>query len=287
MSATPDPERMRLNDEVEKRAPDRFREALERPGHLPIIDATGAFAAFTLRGFAGFRKLPGYTAEVLRQIGLLVAGSVLVIIFISFIAGASCGIAAEAIGQAVGAGIVGPLFSSFCVNREIVPFVFGFIVAAKVGGGIVSQLGAMRVNEEVDAMETMGVSSMVYLVSTRMLAAMIVMPICYLISLGAAEGAAWIGSYVRSGTLSQGTWEFVFYTVTNLTDIVYSVIKGMVITATVVLVALFFGYRVSGGPVEVGTATAQSMAVNLILVTILNMTMTFLFWGFDPRLPIA
>ena len=104
----------------------------------------------------------------------------------------------------------------------------------------------MRVNEEVDAMETMGVSSMVYLVSTRMLAAMIVMPICYLISLGAAEGAAWIGSYVRSGTLSQGTWEFVFYTVTNLTDILYSVIKGMVITASVVLVALFFGYRVSG-----------------------------------------
>ncbi len=239
---------MRLKDEYETRKPNRLQEALERPGHLPVIDATGAFAAFTLRGLAGFRKLPGYTAEVLRQIGLLVAGSVLVIIFISFIAGASCGIAAEAIGQAVGAGIVGPLFSSFCVNREIVPFIFGFIVAAKVGGGIVSQLGAMRVNEEVDAMETMGVPSMVYLVSTRMLAAMIVMPICYLISLGAAEGAAWIGSYVRSGTLSQGTWEFVFYTVTNLTDILYSVIKGMVITASVVLVALFFGYRVSGGP---------------------------------------
>ena len=182
---------------------------------------------------------------------------------------------------------MGPLFSSFCVNREIVPFIFGFIVAAKVGGGIVSQLGAMRVNEEVDAMETMGVPSIVYLVSTRMLAAMVVMPICYLIALGAAEAAAWVGSYVRSGTLSQGTWEFVFYTVTNLTDIVYSMIKGMVITTAVVLVALFFGYRVSGGPVEVGIATAQSMAVNLILVTILNMTMTFLFWGFDPRLPIA
>lgn len=280
-------EKMRLRDEYDTRAPDRIREALERPGHLPLIDATGAFAAFTLRGLAGFRKLPGYTAEVLRQIGLLVAGSVLVIIFISFIAGASCGIAAEAIGQAVGAGIVGPLFSSFCVNREIVPFIFGFIVAAKVGGGIVSQLGAMRVNEEVDAMETMGVPSIVYLVSTRMLAAMIVMPICYLVSLGAAEGAAWIASYVRSGTISQGTWEFVFYTVTNLTDIVFSMIKGMVITTSVVLVALYFGYRVSGGPVEVGTATAQSMAVNLILVTILNMTMTFLFWGFDPRLPIA
>ena len=58
-------------------------------------------------------------------------------------------------------------------------------------------------------------------------------------------------------------------------------------TIAVVLVALYFGYRVSGGPVEVGTATARSMAVNLILVTVLNMVMTFLFWGFNPRLPIA
>ncbi len=280
-------EKLRLNDEYETRPPNRVREALERPGHIPVVDATGLFASFVLRGAWGFRKLPAYTGEVLRQIGLLVAGSVLVVVFISFIAGASCGIAAEAIGQAVGASIVGPLFSSFCVNREIVPFVFGFIVAAKVGGGIVSQIGAMRVNEEVDAMEVMGVPAITYLVSTRMLAAMIVMPICYLIALGAAEAAAWLGSYVRSGTLSQGTWEFVFYTVTNLTDIVYSMIKGMVISATVVMVALYFGFRVSGGPVEVGTATAQSMAVNLILVTILNMTMTFLFWGFDPRLPIA
>jgi phospholipid/cholesterol/gamma-HCH transport system permease protein len=264
-----------------------LRELIERPDHVPLVDATGQFAGFVARGVRGFRHLPQFTAEVLRQVALLASGSVLVIVFISFIAGASCGIAAEAIGQAIGAGIVGPLFSSFCVNREIVPFIFGFIVAAKIGGGIVSQLGAMRVNEEVDALEIMGVPSITYLVSSRMLAAIVVMPICYLISLGAAEGAAWLGSYVRSGTVSQGTWEFVFYTVTNLTDIVFSMIKGMVISAGVILVALYFGYRVRGGPVEVGVATAQSMAVNLILVTVLNMTMTFLFWGFDPRLPIA
>jgi len=262
-------------------------EALERPKHIPLVDATGEFAGFVASGVGGFRHLPKFPAEVLRQVGILVSGSVLVIVFISFIAGASCGIAAEAIGQSIGAGIVGPLFSSFCVNREIVPFIFGFIVAAKVGGGIVAQLGAMRVNEEVDAMEIMGIPSITYLVSTRMLAAIIVMPIAYLISLGAAEAAAWIGSYVRSGTVSQGTWEYIFYTVTNLTDIVFSLIKGMIISAGVILVALYFGYRVRGGPVEVGTATAQSMAVNLILVTVLNMTMTFLFWGFNPRLPIA
>ena len=262
-------------------------DAIERPSHVPIVDAAGEFFGFVWEGFRGFRLLPKFTGEVLRQVGLLVAGSVLVIVFLGFVAGAGCGIAAEAIGQAIGASIVGPLFSSFCATREIVPFIFGFIVAAKVGGGIVAQLGAMRVNEEVDALEVMGISSIGFLVSTRMLAAMVVMPIAYIIAIGAGQAAAWVTSFVRSGTVSQGTWEFVFYTVTTPTDLINSMIKGLVISTAVIMTALYFGYRVRGGPVEVGTATAQSMAVNLILVTVLNMIMTFLFYGFDPGLPIA
>ncbi|MTD42766.1 ABC transporter permease [Conexibacter sp. W3-3-2] len=275
MSVTPEPPRSPL------------MKAIEKPRKVPVIDAAGEYATFVVRAIAAFRHLPKFTAEVLRQVGFLVAGSALVIIFICFIVGAACGIAAESIGQAIGASVTGPIFSSFCVNREIVPFLFGFILAAKVGGGIVAQLGAMRVNQEVDAMEIIGIPSLAFTVSTRMLASAIVLPILYLISLGAAEGASWIGSYVRSQTVSQGTWEFVYYTVTNPMDIVFSFIKGLVISAGVVTVALYFGYRVRGGPVEVGTATAQSMAVNLILVTVLNMTMTFLFFGFNPRLPIA
>ncbi len=156
-----------------------------------------------------------------------------------------------------------------------------------MGGGIVAQLGAMRVNEEVDALEVIGISAMSFLVSTRMLAAAIVMPLCYAVSLAAAQGGAWIASFVRSGSLSQGTWEQLFYTVTGSTDLVFSVLKGLVLALAVIGVALYHGYRVRGGPVEVGLATARAMSVNLILVVVLNMTMTFLFWGFDPRLPIA
>ncbi|HYF28489.1 MAG TPA: ABC transporter permease [Baekduia sp.] len=263
------------------------RRAVERPAHVPVVDSAGTFAAFVVQVLGAFRFLPRFPAEVLRQIGLLASGSVLVIVVMSFVAGTSCGIAAEAFGQQIGAGVVGPLFSSFCVNREIVPFIFGFIVAAKVGGGIVAQLGAMRVNDEIDAMEVMGIPSMAFAVASRLAAAFVVLPFAYLISLGAAEGAAWLGSYVRSGSVSQGTWEFAFYTVTSVTDVLRSFVKGMVMTVAVVCVALFFGYRVGGGPVEVGIATARSMAVNLILVTVLNMAMTFLFWGFNPRLPIA
>ncbi len=261
-----------------------MKEAIERPGHLPLIDAAGEFFGFVVQGLRGMRSVSEFSAEVLRQVGLLVAGSVLVIVFISFIAGASCGIAAEAIGQAIGASIAGPLFSSFCTAREVVPFVFGFIVAAKVGGGIVAQLGAMRVNEEVDALEVMGIPSITYLVSTRMAAAAIVMPIAYLLALGAGMGASWITSFVRAGSVSQGTWEEIFYSVTTISDLIYTMIKGIVLSGAVILTALYFGYRVRGGPVEVGTATAQSMAVNLILCTVLNMVLTFLFWGFDPGL---
>lgn len=285
MSAVPaPPSGPKATDERARSGP---LEALERPDHIPLVDVAGEFFGFAWHGFRNIRKVTPYASEVLRQVGLLVSGSALVVIFISFIAGASCGIAAEAIGQAVGAAVAGPLFSAFCVNREVVPFVFGFIVAAKVGGGIVAQLGAMRVNEEVDAMEVMGIPSITYLVSTRMLAAIVSIPVIYLLALGAGEAAAWLTSYVRSGTVSQGTWEFVFYVVTTPTDLIYSMIKGLVIAFTVILIALYFGYRVRGGPVEVGTATAQSMAVNLIVATVLNMVMTFLFWGFDPGLPIA
>lgn len=270
-----------------RQPPGPARRAVERPVHVPVVDPAGTFAAFVVQVLRAFRFLPRFPAEVLRQVGLLASGSVLVIVVMSFVAGTSCGIAAEAFGQQIGAGVVGPLFSSFCVNREIVPFIFGFIVAAKVGGGIVAQLGAMRVNEEIDAMEVMGIPSIAFAVASRLAAAFVVLPFAYLISLGAAEGAAWLGSYVRSGSVSQGTWEFAFYTVTSVTDVLRSFVKGMVMTVAVVCVALFFGYRVSGGPVEVGIATARSMAVNLILVTVLNMAMTFLFWGFNPRLPIA
>jgi phospholipid/cholesterol/gamma-HCH transport system permease protein len=133
----------------------------------------------------------------------------------------------------------------------------------------------------------MGVPSITYLVSTRMLAAAFMLPIAYLVALAAAQGAAWLASFVRFGDVSQGTWEFAFYTALDPIDIVYSVIKGLVLSFAVVVTALYYGYRVRGGPVEVGVATAKSMATNLIVVTVLNMLMTFVFWGFDPNLPIA
>jgi phospholipid/cholesterol/gamma-HCH transport system permease protein len=279
-----------MNPET-KRAPrdgrTRVREAIERPRRVPGVDGVGEYSQFLGRGVSGFRRVGDYTAEALRQTALIATGSVLIVVFIGFTTGATCGITGGALGRAVGAGIAGPIFSAFCTTREVFPFIFGFIVAAKIGGGIVAQLGAMRVSEEVDAMEVMGVPSITYLISTRMLAALVMLPIAYLVAMAAAQGGAWSASLIRDAQVSQGTWEFAFYTAIDPIDLVYTAIKGMVLSFTVIAIALFFGYRVRGGPVEVGEATARSMAVNLMAVTILNMVMTFIFWGFNPNLPVA
>jgi phospholipid/cholesterol/gamma-HCH transport system permease protein len=266
---------------------ERAREAIERPKRLPVIDAAGEYAGFVWRGILGMRVVGNYGGEVLRQTALIASGSMLVILWISFLAGATCGIEGSAVARALGTGIAGPIFSAFCTTREVVPFIFGFIVAAKIGGGIVAQLGSMRVSEEVDAMDVMGVPSITFLISTRMLAVLVMLPIVYLVGLAGGQAASWLASFVRFGDVSQGTWEFAFYTVLDPVDLLYSVAKGMVLSFAVILTALYYGYRVTGGPVEVGIATAKSMAVNLMVVTILNMLLTFMFWGFNPNLPVA
>jgi phospholipid/cholesterol/gamma-HCH transport system permease protein len=260
---------------------------IERPDRVPVVDSAGEYTGFLLRGVLALRGLPAYAGEALRQTALIATGSVIVLVFIGFITGLVCGVTGSAIARSIGAGIAGPIFSAFCTTREIFPFIFGFIVAAKIGGGIVAQLGAMRVAEEVDALETMGVSSITYLIATRMFAAVAMLPVAYIVGWAAAQGGAWLASLVRGAEISQGTWEFAFYTAIAPTDLIYSVTKGLVLSFAVIGTALYFGYRVRGGPVEVGEAVARSMATNLMTVTVLNMLLTFIFWGFDPNLPIA
>ena len=261
--------------------------AVGGPNRVPVLDAAGGYFEFLWAGVRGMRHVPQYAGEALRQTALIATGSMLVIIWMSFLTGAVCGIEGTALSRAIGAGIAGPIFVAFCTTREVVPFIFGFVIAAKIGGGIVAELGAMRVSEEVDALEVMGVPSITYLVSTRMIAALIMLPIAYLVAQAAAEAGGWIASYVRFHDVSQGTWKFAFYTALRPLDLVYSVIKGLVLAFTAIATALYYGYRVRGGPVEVGEATARSMAVNLMSVTVLNMVMTFIFWGFNPDLPIS
>jgi phospholipid/cholesterol/gamma-HCH transport system permease protein len=233
-------------------------------------------------------KVMRFFGETLRQAGILIVYSTLVIWALVFLTGlGTCGIEAAYFNQSTGTATYAGVFAAWCNLREAVPYVFGYMMAAKVGTGIVAELGAMRISEEIDALEVMGVNSMTFLCSTRLLAAWIVLPFMYI----AAIGVGYLGSYIaivhQIGYVSSGGYFLIFWQFQNVPDLVFSVIKGMMMATAIVLVACYYGYNASGGPVGVGRATAKSMVLNLVLVNLIGMFGTQIFWGGNPRAPIG
>ena len=150
------------------------------------------------------------------------------------------------------------------------PYPFGYMMAAKVGTGIVAELGSMRISEEIDALEVMGIDSMLFLCATRLLGAWMVLPFMYL----SAIGAGLLRELPRGGADRRGLRGRLLLHLLDVpepVDLLYSVIKGMVMATAIVLVGCYYGYNASGGPVGVGTATAKSMVLNLVLVHLIGM----------------
>jgi phospholipid/cholesterol/gamma-HCH transport system permease protein len=253
------------------------------------LDAFGEVARFGSR-VAGLvysgRVLP-YFGESLRQAGILILGSALVIWAFVFILGLQCGLQGAYFFRAQGAPAYAGLFAAWCDLREALPYAFGYILSAKVGTGIVAELGAMRISDEIDALEVMGIPPVTFLAATRLLGAWIALPFMYLVGIGVMYSASYLSVVQQVGDVSSGGFLLIFWMFQNPGDLLFSLIKGMVMATAIVLVGCYYGYTASGGPVGVGTATAQSMAVNIILVHIIGMLGTVVFWGSTPRAPIG
>jgi phospholipid/cholesterol/gamma-HCH transport system permease protein len=228
-----------------------------------------------------------FTGEALRQAGVLIVSSTLVIWGLVFIIGLQCGIEGAYFNRSTGAPAYAGVFAAWCDLRELVPYAFGYMMAAKVGTGIVAELGSMRISDEIDALEVMGIDSMLFLCATRLLAAWLVLPFMYIAAVGAGFFASYLAVVEQIGEVSSGGFFLIFWMFQNPPDLLYSVIKGMVMATIIVLVGCYYGYTASGGPVGVGTATAKSMVVNIVLVHLVGMLGTQVFWGANPRAPIG
>jgi phospholipid/cholesterol/gamma-HCH transport system permease protein len=247
----------------------------------------GDFAAHMVRDVWGLRVFR-FFGETLRQAGILIVSSTLVIWALVFITGlGTCGIEAAYFNQSTGTSTYSGVFAAWCNLREAVPYVFGYMMAAKVGTGIVAELGAMRISEEIDALEVIGIDSMTFLCATRLLAAWIVLPFVYIAAIGVAYLASYIAVVQQIGYVSAGGYLLIFWQFQNPPDLLFSLIKGMTMATVIVLVACYYGYNAGGGPVGVGTATAKSMVLNLVLVNLIGMLGTQVFWGANPRAPIG
>jgi phospholipid/cholesterol/gamma-HCH transport system permease protein len=232
-------------------------------------------------------KVFRFFGEALRQAGLLILSSTLVIWGLIFIIGLQCGIEGAYFNRAVGSPAYAGVFAAWCDLRELVPYAFGYMMAAKVGTGIVAEIGSMRISDEVDALEVMGISSMTFLCATRLLAAWLVLPFMYLAGIGAGFFASYLAVVQQIGEVSSGGFFLIFWMFQNPPDLLYSVIKAMTMATVIVLVGCYYGYNASGGPVGVGTATAKSMVLNIVMVHLIGMLGTQIFWGANPRAPIG
>jgi phospholipid/cholesterol/gamma-HCH transport system permease protein len=248
----------------------------------------GEMVQFAGGALAHIPQSTRYMREIWWYAAFIAIGSTPVALVLTYFTGSECSVEAYYSLSQIGAQSLAGVFNAICDTREITPLFFGFAIGAKVGCGLVAELGTMRVNEEIDALEVMGIPSKIYLVSTRMLATFIVLPFMYLLSLG----VSYLGSYVvqmfqvPAGTISSGIYSDYFYRFINVQDLVFSMIKAVVFAFLIVCVAVYYGYNVTGGAVGIGKAVAKTMALALVITVVVNALLTQIFWGTNPNLPI-
>ena len=250
--------------------------------------AIGEVAAFTTEAVKNFPStLRLYSSEVFRQAGILVLSSGLIIWFMMFIIGGQCGLEASYTLDQLGAPLFSAVFDAYCGMREMSYYMWAWILAAKVGCGYVAELGSMRISDEIDAMEVMGIKSLSYLVSTRMLAMLLAGPFLFTVGLGVVFVAEYLVTVVHLGQVSTGGYEYIFWLYQNPYDFFSVLIRTMLVSMIIVAVALYYGYNARGGPVGVGRATAKSMVVNLIVISAFGLIATLVIWGADVQAPVA
>jgi phospholipid/cholesterol/gamma-HCH transport system permease protein len=244
------------------------------------------FCARVVRGVFSGRVLR-YAGEAIRQAGILTANSVLVVLGLSLALGLVIGIEASYSARMVGAPSAAGAFTAIGDLREITPYAFGYMMAAKVSTGFVAEIGTMRITEEIDALDVMGFDSTVYLCATRLFACWLIMPLVYPLALLVSYVGSFVAVVVQVGQVSAGGYLELFWKFQNVDDVFFSIAKAMAMGTFVVLVGCYYGFWVRGGPVEVGSATARAMVVNLIGVHVIGIVGTQLFWGKAVNLPIG
>ena len=219
-----------------------MRALLAAPrGWVTSFGEIAGFAGRVLGGIFSGRVLR-FFGEALRQAGILILGSALVIWGLAFILGLQCGIEGAYFSRSTGAPAYSGVFSAWCDLREVMPYAFGYMMSAKVGTGLVAEIGAMRISDEIDALEVMGIDSLLFLCATRLLAAWMVLPFLYVAAVGAGFLASYIAVVQQIGEVSSGGFFLIFWMFQNPPDLAYSLIKGMVMATVIVLVGCYYGY---------------------------------------------
>jgi phospholipid/cholesterol/gamma-HCH transport system permease protein len=264
----------------------RFKQlatAVER-GVDPLGTQT-KFYAQTLRWIGeAFVRYRRETIRLIAQMGLgsgalaLIGGATVVIGFLTFAGGTVIAIQGYSSLSGIGVEAFAGFVSAFVNVRLVAPLVAAIGLAATIGAGATAQLGAMRINEEIDALEVMGIRAVAYLTSTRLVAGVFVVIPLFCVAVIMAVVGTRLSVTVAFGQ-STGVYDHYFNTFLNPLDLVWSFLQAMFMAVVIMLIHTYYGFTASGGPVGVGEAVGRATRTSLIVASFVTVAVSLAVYG--------
>ena len=262
--------------------------APRRPGKVRgLLEEAGQLTRFAGQALVALPGTVNYFSEALRQASLMLRGTIPLLFVMQVFQGAVIGTFGFFLLRGIGAGDFFGLTTGNVGPRQTACTMFGYVFTAKVCCGIAAELGAMKIQQEVDALESTGVDPRRYLIGTRLIGVLIFAPVAAFVGLIATIIGAYIIVVVLLGGLSPNTLLSVHWSVQSFGDSLFVVVTTTVIALTTAIVACFYGLRTTGGPAAVGTSVARSLVVNLVLLHIIAAFGAVVMFGTDANLPIG
>jgi phospholipid/cholesterol/gamma-HCH transport system permease protein len=228
-----------------------------------------------------------YRTETLRLIAnmslgigalALIGGTVVIVTTLTMSVGSFIGIQLFRTLSDIGVQALAGFASAYINTRIGSPLISAIGLAATIGAGATAQLGAMRINEEIDALEVMGIRTITYLVSTRVVAGVVVTIPLWTV--------ATLAGYLATRTLvvlafgqAPGVYDHYFHTYLQPTDLIYSMLQVMGTAITVMLVHTYYGFNASGGPAGVGEAVGRSVRASLVVAISVTLAVAMAAYG--------
>ena len=260
------------------------------PGRF--LDSVGHVAWFVVTALGSIgHALRYYRKETLRliaEIGMgtgamaVIGGTSAIVGFVSLSGSSLVAIQGFASLGNIGVEAFTGFFAAMINVRSAAPLVSGVALAAVVGAGATAELGAMRISEEIDALEVMGIKSISYLVSTRIMAGFVVIIPLYAMAMILSFLSGQVTTTLFYGQ-STGTYQHYFSTFLRPEDVFWSFVDAIIISIIVMLNHCYYGYFASGGPVGVGEAVGRAMRASLVAVALVVLFVALALYGVDPN----
>jgi phospholipid/cholesterol/gamma-HCH transport system permease protein len=252
------------------------------------LDQIGSQTRFYVTTVAAIpHALIHYRPELMRliaQMGLgtgalaAIGGTVVIVGFMTMTTGAVVAAQGFTQFQSVGVEAFTGFASAFFIPRLIVPGTAQVTLTATVGAGATAQMGAMRINEEIDALEVIGIRSVSYLAATRVLAGTIVVVPLYALALMTGFLAARFGTTAIYGQ-APGVYDHYFRTFLNTSDLLWSFFETIAMIFVVMLICTYYGYTATGGPAGVGEAVGRAVRASMVVGAVILMAVTLAVYG--------